>query len=146
MLQQFKLFLNMRKFLSFFIIFGILPVARVNAVENPYAFVLGLSSVNVCLVRFGYLTEDQAIEILLETANENGISNQRVMNLFDMSSFDSDMDQMTEYLGGCSQIVSEVVGRKKRLKRSLTSQESLSDLYYGPDYSERYFGFTLKSR
>ena len=132
----------MRRVLPFLLVANLLSAARVSAVENPYAFVLGLSSVNVCLVRFGYLTEDQAIEILLETASENGISTQRVMNLFDMSTFDSDMDQMTEYLGGCGQIVSEVVGRKKRLKRSLTGEESLSDLYYGPDYSRRYLDFT----
>ena len=136
----------MRKALSLLLMVNLMSSARVGAVENPYAFVLGLSSVNVCLVRFGYLTEDQAIEILLETATENGISPQRVIKLFGMSTFDSDMDQMTEYLGGCGQIVSEVVGRKKRLKRSLTGEESLSDLYYGPDYSRRYFGFTLKSR
>ena len=131
----------MRKALSLLLMANLMSPARVGAVENPYAFVLGLSSVNVCHVRFGYLTEDQAIEILLETATENGISPQRVIKLFGMSTFDSDMDQMTEYLGGCGQIVSEVVGRRKRLKRSLTGEESLSDLYYGPDYSRRYLEF-----
>ena len=36
------------------------------AVENPYAYVVGASAVNICLVRFGYLTTDQAVELLFD--------------------------------------------------------------------------------
>ena len=60
------------------------------AVENPYAYVVGASAVNICLVRFGYLTSDQAVELLFDAASDEGITAYQVGNLIKASGFKSD--------------------------------------------------------
>ena len=89
------------------------------AVENPYAYVVGASAVNVCLVRFGYLTSDQAVELLFDAASEEGISAFQVGNLVKASGFKSDLDSAIRTFGGCEQIISQFMPRQGRSKRSL---------------------------
>ena len=104
------------------------------AVENPYAYVVGASAMNVCLVRFGYLTSDQAAELLLDAASKQGITGYQVGNLIKANGFKSALSSAITTFGGCEQMISRFVGRKGRSKRSMTGEGSLnSDIYYGPD-------------
>ena len=112
------------------------------AVENPYAYVVGASAVNICLVRFGYLTSDQAVELLFDAASDEGITAYQVGNLIKASGFKSDINSAIGTFGGCEQIISRFVLRKGRSKRSLTGEERFSsDIYYGPDAANEFAQF-----
>ena len=112
------------------------------AVENPYAYVVGASAMNVCLVRFGYLTSDQAVELLFDAASDQGISSYQVGNLIKANGFKSDLTSAINTFGGCEQIISRFILRKGRSKRSLTGEERFSsDIYYGPDAANDFAQF-----
>ena len=112
------------------------------AVENPYAYVVGASAVNICLVRFGYLTSDQAVEVLFDAASDEGITAYQVGNLIKASGFKSDINSAISSFGGCEQIISRFILRKGRSKRSLAGETSLSpDIYYGPDAVKEFSKF-----
>ena len=109
------------------------------AVENPYAYVVGASAMNVCLVRFGYLTSDQAVELLFDAASEQGITGYQVGNLIKADGFKSDLNSAIGTFGGCKQMISRFIGRKARSKRSLAGEVNLnSDIYYGPDSANEF--------
>lgn len=112
------------------------------AVENPYAYVVGASAMNVCLVRFGYLTSDQAVELLFDAASDQGISSYQVGNLIKASGFKSDINSAIGTFGGCEKIISQFILRKGRSKRSLTGEDRFSsDIYYGPDAAKDFAQF-----
>ena len=112
------------------------------AVENPYAFVVGASAVNICFVRFGYLTSDQAVELLLDAASDEGITAYQVGNLIKASGFKSDIQSAISTFGGCEQLISEFIPRKGRSKRALAGDRKLSpDVYYGPDAAKEFSKF-----
>ena len=112
------------------------------AVENPYAYVVGASAMNVCLVRFGYLTSDQAVELLFDAASDQGISSYQVGNLIKANGFKSDLTSAINTFGGCEQIISRFILRKGRSKRSLTGGERFSsDIYYGSDAANDFAQF-----
>ena len=112
------------------------------AIDNPYAYVVGASAMNLCLVRFGYLTSDQAVKLLFEAASEEGIAAYQVGNLIKASSFKSDMNSVISKLGGCEQIISKFLLRKGRSKRSLTGDAGLNpDIYYGPGAAKEFSKF-----
>lgn len=112
------------------------------AVDNPYAYVVGASAMNVCLVRFGYLTSDQAVELLFDASSEQGISSYQVGNLIKANGFKSDLTSAINTFGGCDQMISRFVLRKGRSKRSLVGEERLnSDIYYGPDAAKAFSRF-----
>ena len=112
------------------------------AVENPYAYVVGASAMNVCLIRFGYLTPDQAIELLYDAASGQGITAYQVGNLIKASSLESDIKSAIRTFGGCEQIISQFIPRKGRSKRSLAGDINLSpDIYYGPDAAKEFSKF-----
>ena len=112
------------------------------AVDNPYAYVVGASAMNVCLVRFGYLTSDQAVELLFDAASDQGISSYQVGNLIKANGFKSDLTSAINTFGGCEQIISRFILRKGRSKRSLTGEERFSsDIYYGPDAANDFAQF-----
>ena len=104
-------------------------------VENPYAYVVGMSAMNVCLVRFGYLTTEQAVDLLLETARESGISEYQVGNLMKGKNFKAHTNKAIAMFGGCSEMISKFTDRKRRSKWSLTGKDGLysTDVYYGPN-------------
>ena len=108
------------------------------ATENPYAFVVGASAMNVCLVRFGYLTTDQAVDLLVETANNEGISTYQLDNFFKGKNFNAHMDQAITTFGGCRAIIAKFVGRKGRSKRSIAGLELDSTVYYGVNPAETF--------
>lgn len=103
----------------------------VKATENPYAYVLGASAVNVCMVRFGYLTSEKAAEYLLEMTKEAGISGYQVSNLMKGENFQTHLKEAISDFGGCRSIVADVQGRKGRSKRSIAGSEMDSTIYYG---------------
>ena len=112
------------------------------AVENPYAYVVGASAVNICLVRFGYLTTDQAVELLFDAASDEGITAYQVGNLIKASGFQSDINSAIGTFGGCEQIISRFILRKGRSKRSLVGDTNLiPDIYYGPDAAKEFSRF-----
>ena len=103
----------------------------VNAIENPYAYVLGASAMNVCLVRFGYLTSEQAVDLLVETTREKGISSYQLGNLMKGKNFETHMDQAITSFGGCRAIIAKFVDRKGRSKKSVAGSKMDSTIYYG---------------
>ena len=112
------------------------------AVENPYAYVVGASAMNVCLVRFGYLTSDQALELLFDAASEEGITAYQVGNLIKASGFKADIDSVIRTFGGCERIISQFIPRHGRSKRSLAGDAKLDpDIYYGPDAAKAFSRF-----
>ena len=112
------------------------------AVENPYAYVVGASAVNICLVRFGYLTTDQAVELLFDAASDEGITGYQVGNLIKADGFESDLTSAIKTFGGCKQIIAKFIGRKSRSKRSLVGGERFdSDIYYGPGAANEFSKF-----
>ena len=114
----------------------------VRAVENPYAYVVGASAMNVCLVRFGYLTSDQAVQVLLDAASEEGITAYQVGNLIKASGFESDLNSAIRTFGGCEKIISQFIPRQRRSKRSLAGDSKLNpDVYYGPDAAKKFSKF-----
>ena len=46
---------------------------------------------NICLVRFGYLTTDQTVELLFDAASDEGITGYQVGNLIKADGFESDL-------------------------------------------------------
>ena len=112
------------------------------AVANPYAYVVGAYGVNTCLIQFGYLTSNQAVELLLDAASSEGITGYQVKNILTSSSFDADAISVIEMLGGCEQIASEFRPRLRRSKRFMADDAKLSpDIYYGPNAAEEFSRF-----
>lgn len=103
----------------------------VKAIENPYAFVVGASAMNVCLVRFGYLTTEEAVKILVGTTREEGITDYQLGKLMKGQNFDDHMKQTISRFGGCKAFISKFVDRKGRSKRSIAGSELDSTIYYG---------------
>ena len=106
-------------------------VLPAKAIENPYAFVVGASAMNVCLVRFGYLTSDEAVNILVETTREEGITDYQLGKLMKGNNFDAHMKQTISKFGGCKAFIAKFVDRKGRSKRSIAGSELDSTVYYG---------------
>lgn len=103
----------------------------VKAIENPYAFVVGASAMNVCLVRFGYLTTEEAVNILVGTTREEGITDYQLGKLMKGKNFDAHMDQTISRFGGCKAFIAKFVDRKGRSKRTIAGSELDSTIYYG---------------
>lgn len=103
----------------------------VKAIENPYAFVVGASAMNVCLVRFGYLTSDEAANILVGATREEGITDYQLGKLMKGKNFDAHMKQTITEFGGCKSLIAKFVDRKGRSKRSIAGSEIDSTIYYG---------------
>ena len=112
------------------------------AIDNPYAYVVGASAMNMCLVRFGYITTDQAVELLFDAASDQGISNYQVSNLVKGNNFELHMNEMVETFGGCQSIISKFITRKGRSKRTIQGGEKgwNSDLYYGENHVDKFGG------
>lgn len=105
------------------------------AVENPYAYVVGISAMNICLVRFGYLTTEQAVDLMFQAAKDEGISEYQLSNLIKSQGFNDHMEEAITSFGGCRAMITRFVERKGRSKRSIAGSSGLmsTDIYYGPN-------------
>lgn len=107
-------------------------------VENPYAFIVGASAVNICFTTYGYLTAERAVELLGELADENNISRFQVSNIINNKSFKRDVSNAIKMIGGCSSIIAEFRRSQRRSKRSLTEGKLATEAYYGANPADTF--------
>ena len=123
-----------------FSVFSATPAGVHASVDNPYTFVVGTSAFNICFIRYGYLTSEEAVEMLYKLAAENGISRFQVANIVRSTSFAEEVDSATKLLGGCNTIIADFKRSLKRSKRSFAGKSLPTEIYYGVDPAKTFGG------
>lgn len=118
------------------------PWQSSRAAMSPYKWVLGITAVNICMVRYGYLTTEEAVDLLFDAAGNKGITTSQVGKIMESSTFKEQTDKAINQLGGCRQIVADITGKTRRSKRPVAGEifKPNPSLYYGDKQDEKFTG------
>ena len=100
---------------------GLLLPHNAEARTDPYVTVIAATAVNVCLVRHGYATTDEAVEYLMDYTSKKGISPYQVNNIMELPNFWESTKKAIEGQGGCSNIMAKIMQKSKKTTRSLAA-------------------------